>query len=56
MLRSLQIQHSERAAATEASLGSGVVLLASAAGLGIRETTGLITDNGAAFVPHRIPD
>lgn len=26
-----------------------------AAGLGIRETTGLITDNGAAFVPHRIP-
>ena len=26
------------------------------AGLGIRETTGLITDNGAAFVPHRIPD
>jgi glutathionylspermidine synthase len=27
-----------------------------AAGLGIRETTGLVTDNGAAFVPHRIPD
>jgi glutathionylspermidine synthase len=27
-----------------------------AAGLGIRETAGLITDNGAAFVPHRIPD
>jgi glutathionylspermidine synthase len=26
-----------------------------AAGLGIRETTGLITDDGAAFVPHRIP-
>jgi glutathionylspermidine synthase len=26
-----------------------------AAGLGIRETSGLITDNGAAFVPHRIP-
>ena len=26
------------------------------AGLGIRETMGLITDNGAAFVPHRIPD
>jgi glutathionylspermidine synthase len=25
------------------------------AGLGIRETAGLITDNGAAFVPHRIP-
>jgi len=27
----------------------------SAAGLGIRETAGLITDDGAAFVPHRIP-
>ncbi|CAM3748298.1 glutathionylspermidine synthase family protein [Smaragdicoccus niigatensis] len=27
-----------------------------AAGLGIRETAGLITDDGAAFVPHRIPD
>jgi glutathionylspermidine synthase len=26
-----------------------------AAGLGIRETTGLVTDDGAAFVPHRIP-
>jgi glutathionylspermidine synthase len=26
-----------------------------AAGLGIRETAGLVTDNGAAFVPHRIP-
>ena len=26
----------------------------SAAGLGIRETHGLITDDGAAFVPHRI--
>lgn len=25
------------------------------AGLGIRETVGLVTDNGAAFVPHRIP-
>ncbi|GGM48061.1 glutathionylspermidine synthase [Longimycelium tulufanense] len=25
------------------------------AGLGIRETTGLVTDDGAAFVPHRIP-
>lgn len=24
------------------------------AGLGIRETTGLVTDDGAAFVPHRI--
>ncbi len=24
------------------------------AGLGIRETVGLITDNGAAFIPHRI--
>ncbi|WP_431956578.1 glutathionylspermidine synthase family protein [Nocardia lijiangensis] len=27
-----------------------------AAGLGIRETAGLITDDGAAFVPHRIPN
>ena len=27
----------------------------SSAGLGIRETGGLVTDNGAAFVPHRIP-
>jgi glutathionylspermidine synthase len=27
-----------------------------AAGLGIRETTGLVTDDGAAFVPHRIPE
>ncbi|MGW5917794.1 glutathionylspermidine synthase family protein [Nocardia fluminea] len=27
-----------------------------AAGLGIRETAGLITDDGAAFVPHRIVD
>ncbi|MER7010574.1 glutathionylspermidine synthase family protein [Saccharopolyspora sp. NPDC000359] len=27
----------------------------SSAGLGIRETAGLITDDGAAFVPHRIP-
>ncbi|GAA3861188.1 glutathionylspermidine synthase family protein [Saccharothrix violaceirubra] len=26
----------------------------SAAGLGIRETVGLVTDDGAAFVPHRI--
>jgi glutathionylspermidine synthase len=26
----------------------------SAAGLGIRETAGLVTDDGAAFVPHRI--
>ncbi|HEY0638821.1 MAG TPA: glutathionylspermidine synthase family protein [Pseudonocardiaceae bacterium] len=25
------------------------------AGLGIRETVGLVTDDGAAFVPHRIP-
>jgi glutathionylspermidine synthase len=25
------------------------------AGLGIRETGGLVTDDGAAFVPHRIP-
>jgi len=25
------------------------------AGLGIRETAGLITDDGAAFVPHRVP-
>ncbi|MBP2321664.1 glutathionylspermidine synthase [Kibdelosporangium banguiense] len=28
----------------------------SAAGLGIRETAGLVTDDGAAFVPHRIPE
>ena len=28
----------------------------SAAGLGIRETGGLVTDDGAAFVPHRIPE
>ncbi len=27
-----------------------------AAGLGIRETAGLVTDDGAAFVPHRIPE
>jgi glutathionylspermidine synthase len=27
---------------------------AEAAGLGIRETAGLITDDGAAFIPHRI--
>jgi glutathionylspermidine synthase len=27
----------------------------SSAGLGIRETGGLVTDDGAAFVPHRIP-
>jgi glutathionylspermidine synthase len=26
-----------------------------AAGLGIRETAGLVTDDGAAFLPHRIP-
>ncbi|MFB9906454.1 glutathionylspermidine synthase family protein [Allokutzneria oryzae] len=26
------------------------------AGLGIRETVGLVTDDGAAFVPHRIPE
>ena len=26
-----------------------------AAGLGIRETVGLVTDDGAAFVPHLIP-
>jgi glutathionylspermidine synthase len=25
------------------------------AGLGIRETVGLVTDDGAAFIPHRIP-
>ena len=24
------------------------------AGIGIRETSGLITDDGAAFIPHRI--
>ncbi|TNC27410.1 glutathionylspermidine synthase family protein [Amycolatopsis alkalitolerans] len=28
----------------------------SSAGLGIRETAGLVTDDGAAFVPHRIPE
>jgi glutathionylspermidine synthase len=27
-----------------------------AAGLGIRETAGLVTDDGASFVPHRISD
>jgi glutathionylspermidine synthase len=27
-----------------------------AAGLGIRETPGLVTDDGAAFVPHRVSD
>src|SRR5690606_24257936 len=27
-----------------------------AAGLGIRESSGLVTDDGAAFVPHRIPE
>ncbi|ASO17792.1 glutathionylspermidine synthase [Actinoalloteichus hoggarensis] len=26
-----------------------------AAGLGIRETAGLVTDDGASFIPHRIP-
>jgi glutathionylspermidine synthase len=26
------------------------------AGLGIRETTGLITDDTSSFVPHRIDD
>jgi glutathionylspermidine synthase len=36
------------------ALGAWVVGDA-AAGLGIRETAGLITDDGAAFVPHRIP-
>lgn len=36
------------------ALGAWVVGDTSA-GLGIRETTGLITDDGAAFVPHRIP-
>lgn len=35
-------------------LGAWVVGDASA-GLGIRESAGLITDDGAAFVPHRIP-
>ncbi|GAA1249173.1 glutathionylspermidine synthase family protein [Pseudonocardia aurantiaca] len=35
------------------ALGAWVVGDA-AAGLGIRETVGLVTDNGAAFVPHRI--
>jgi glutathionylspermidine synthase len=37
------------------ALGAWVVGDA-AAGLGIRETVGLVTDDGAAFVPHRIPD
>ncbi len=37
------------------ALGAWMVGDASA-GLGIRETVGLVTDNGAAFVPHRIPD
>ena len=36
------------------ALGAWVVGDTSA-GLGIRETAGLITDDGAAFVPHRIP-
>jgi glutathionylspermidine synthase len=27
-----------------------------AAGMGIRESSGLVTDDGAAFVPHRIPE
>ncbi|MBV8966838.1 MAG: glutathionylspermidine synthase family protein, partial [Mycobacteriaceae bacterium] len=27
----------------------------SSAGLSIRECAGLVTDDGAAFVPHRIP-
>ncbi len=36
------------------ALGAWVVGDA-AAGLGIRETVGLVTDDGAAFVPHRIP-
>jgi len=35
-------------------LGAWIVGDASA-GLGIRETAGLVTDDGAAFVPHRIP-
>ena len=37
------------------ALGAWVIGDASA-GLGIRETTGLVTDDGAAFVPHRIPE
>jgi glutathionylspermidine synthase len=37
------------------ALGSWIVG-DSAAGLGIRETVGLVTDDGAAFVPHRIPE
>ena len=37
------------------ALGAWVVGDASA-GLGIRETVGLVTDDGAAFVPHRIPE
>ncbi len=37
------------------ALGAWIVGDASA-GLGIRETVGLVTDDGAAFVPHRIPD
>jgi glutathionylspermidine synthase len=36
------------------ALGAWIVGDASA-GLGIRETAGLVTDDGAAFVPHRIP-
>ncbi|UQS21945.1 glutathionylspermidine synthase family protein [Amycolatopsis thermalba] len=36
------------------ALGAWVVGDTSA-GLGIRETAGLVTDDGAAFVPHRIP-
>lgn len=35
------------------ALGAWVVA-DEAAGLGIRETSGLVTDDGAAFVPHRI--
>jgi glutathionylspermidine synthase len=37
------------------ALGAWVVA-DEAAGLGIRETAGLITDDGASFVPHRILD
>jgi glutathionylspermidine synthase len=37
------------------ALGAWIVGDASA-GLGIRETAGLVTDDGAAFVPHRIPE
>jgi glutathionylspermidine synthase len=37
------------------ALGAWVVA-DEAAGLGIRETAGLVTDDGAAFVPHRILD